>query len=157
TGMDSRGRTRTFAALWTTAAGAAVVSAAWWLRDPDERYLAAAAVATVLAVALSLALPRAMRAFAWATTAAAVLFLALALDSQRSLTQIAEDWPRYRATRLTRGGAALSTALARSAADLQSAAERALDAPADPARAFPWIARLVSSEDQGLVLFERAR
>jgi len=155
--MDVRGRSRTFAALWTTAAAAAVVSAAWWLRDPVERYLVAAVIATVLAAGLSAALPRAMRAFAWATTAAAVLFLALALDSQRTLTRISADWPGYRATRLARGGAALSTALARTAAQVQSEAERALDAPEDPARAFPWLEGLVSGDDQGIVLFERGR
>ena len=155
--MDVSGRSRTFAALWTASAGAAVVSAAWWLRDPDERYLVAAVVATVLTAALALLVPRAMRAPAWATAAASVLFVALAVDSQRSLTRIAEDWPGYRATRLARGGAALSEAFERTAQDARDDAARALDAPADPARAFPLLARLVADADQGVVLFERGR
>lgn len=154
---EERGRSGTIAAIWTTAAAAAVVSAAWWLRDPDERYLAAAIVATVAMVALCFVLPRPMRAFAWATAASSVLFLALATDSQRALNLIAEDWPGYRATRLARGGAALSSAMARTADQLNAAATRALDAPDDPARAFRWIAGLISEDEQAVVLFDRGR
>ncbi len=143
--------------LWTVAAGAALIAAAWWLRDPGVRYLAAAAAATGVAAALSVRLARGAREWGLGFAATGVLFVVMAFSSQRTLTRISEEWPAYRASRLADGSAALSAELARTAATLRATAARALDAPEDVASAFRALAPLATRDGRGVVLLERGR
>jgi len=136
------------------AAALAVLASAWWLRDPGVRYLAAAAAATGLTAALSVRLAPAVRRWAFGFTALAVVFVVLAAGTQRSLTRIAADWTAYRASRLARGGAALTVELEATATVLRRAAERALDAPGEERPAFNALRVLAPDAAHGVVLYD---
>jgi signal transduction histidine kinase len=155
--VSVRGRSGALAVLWTAAAGATVVAAAWWLREPGVRYLVVAVAATGVAAALSGGLAHAARGWALAFAAAAAVFVALAAGSQSTLTRIAHAWPEYRASRLDRGGAALSAEFAATSAELAVTALRALDTPADVRAAFRLLEPSAKSSGRGVVLLAGGR
>jgi hypothetical protein len=119
------------ARVWTAVVAAALVTAALWLRTPDVRYLAPAAVATVLGAILLKRVPRTMRAWGAATALALAAFSAMGAIAQRDLTRIARDWSTYRSGRIARGAQRLDVTLDSIEAALTQRARTALESPAD--------------------------
>jgi two-component system nitrogen regulation sensor histidine kinase NtrY len=148
----------TRAHLWTAVAGAALVTGAWWLRSPSVRYLVASIAATGLATVVALRLPRPARRWAVGAVGTLLLFGAVAFVAQCDLDRIERDWPRYRATLVSRGEAALSDEVGVAAAALRDLAARALVAPAEPRRAFDVLAGAVGRHaERGVVLYRAGR
>jgi two-component system nitrogen regulation sensor histidine kinase NtrY len=140
-------------ALWLATGAVAVLAAAQWLRTPSVPYLVATIVATALTLGASLRFGARHR---WAAgfLAAMTAFAIAAAIAQRSIARIDRTWDAYR-TEIEFGAAArLERGLLDAAAGLSAAAERALDAPANPAAAFESLRPLAAgSGERGIVLY----
>jgi signal transduction histidine kinase len=142
-------------ALWLVAGALGILTAAQWLRTPSVPYLVVCTLATAASVAV--AIPTgARRRWVAAFVATMTAFVVSAAIAQRSIARIDREWEAYR-TEIEFGAAArLEQALLETAAQLRTAAERALDAPAQPDSAFDALAPLVSGAgERGVVLFRR--
>ncbi|HET7458144.1 MAG TPA: hypothetical protein VFJ74_10880, partial [Gemmatimonadaceae bacterium] len=151
---------------WALPAGAAIVAAALWLREPSLAYLVVCAIATAVAVvplpAWVLDAPRARApwpASALAATAALAAFCGAAAASQWTLAELTPGGsePRvgaYAARARGRAAAALDETLRRDADALRARATRALDAPPDASGAFAHLGALVKrGSEEGVVLY----
>ena len=144
-------------ALWLLTGGLAVVAAALWLRTPSVPYLVVCAAATAITLAVGFGVDAPRRwLVAFATAMAA--FVASAAVAERSAARIEQEWDSYR-TEVEAGAAArLQGALLAAAADLSTAATRALDAPENPADAFEYLDRSANGAgERGIVLYRRGR
>ncbi|MFI5233406.1 MAG: ATP-binding protein [Gemmatimonadales bacterium] len=119
---------------WTVAATATVLSAAIWLRTPAVGTLAACVVTTVFSVVLTVRGDRALNRIGFAVSA--VAFVVLVAMAVRESSGLATYPKAARAAVASRGTAAMAAALDAEAAALQRLAVEALDAHADPRRAF---------------------
>ncbi|HEV7705595.1 MAG TPA: hypothetical protein VGO46_14960, partial [Gemmatimonadaceae bacterium] len=141
--------------LWTLVAGVTLVAGGWWLRTPSVGYLAFTIAATVASLVLALLQRRGARGWAVASAVVLAAFAVLASTSQRDLTRIDGNWPAYRALIVERGGVDFRREIARSLIELQSRATRALEAPADPQKAFASFEDMTSgAPEQGIVLYD---
>ena len=139
---------------WSLAAGATVLAAAWWLREPALRYLVLVAVATAVCAVLAWRLPPRRRAREIAVAGTAALFLAAAASAQRELWRVDHDWPAYQADAVRTSALALRDALVQTTRALEAMAARSLDAPDSPATAFQYLATTVGgAAEQGAVLY----
>ena len=142
------------ARLWTVAVAAALVASALWLRTPDERYLAPAVIATVIAAVLLRSVPRPLRLWGGATVVALAIFAIAGGLAQREMGRMQRDWETYRAQRVTRGAERLRVTLDSVERALRTRARAALEAPDDTARAFAHLERLVpEAGDQTVALY----
>jgi two-component system nitrogen regulation sensor histidine kinase NtrY len=135
---------------------AALLTAALWLRTPDVRYLAPAAIATVLAAVLLRFVPRALRSFGAAVVFVLGAFCVAGAIAQRELGRIERDWSAYRSERVARGAQRLDVTLDSVEAALSRRARTALDAAEDTSRAFAHLERLVPEEGAQTVALYRA-
>src|SRR5688572_179242 len=115
---------------------AALLTAALWLRTPDVRYLAPAAIATVIAAALLRFGPRPLRSWGGAAVVVLGAFCVVGAIAQREFGRIEHEWTAYRAERVARGGQRLEETLDSVEAALSRRARTALEAPDDTVRAF---------------------
>jgi signal transduction histidine kinase len=137
---------------------AALLTAALWLRTPDVRYLAPAAIATVLAGVLLAFVPRPLRSWGVATVLVLAVFCVAGAISQRELGRIEHDWESYRSERISRGAQRLDRTLDSIEGALARRAQTALEAPDDTARAFAHLERLVADEGaQTVALYHAGR
>ena len=149
-----RGRRRLGGAA---AAAAGLLAAALWLREPSVRYLVACAAATAAALLLLVALPRERRRWAAAVALSLVSFAVAGGLAQRAIHRVDHEWSSHGPALAADGVNALHGELEALARSLAGAAERALDAPDDPAGAFGHLARLTSGpEERGVVLYRDA-
>ncbi|HXY30783.1 MAG TPA: ATP-binding protein [Gemmatimonadaceae bacterium] len=143
---------------WTLATGAAFVAGAWWLRNPDVRYLAVAVTATVGAAALAVRLPPGVRRWGVGAAVAALLFAALMLMAQHDLGEINDRWEAFRAQGVTRGLKAFQRELSAASQRLQADARQALNAPHDEVGAFRALHGMVEGRpDYAVVLYRDRR
>ncbi|MGQ0713586.1 MAG: ATP-binding protein [Gemmatimonadaceae bacterium] len=143
---------------WTATLAAALVASALWLRTPDVRYLAPAAIATVIAAILLRFVPRAMRLWGAASVMSLAVFVITGVFSQREIRRIQDDWSAYRAQRVARGSERLTAALDSIGVALTRRAQAALEASDDTARAFDHLERLAPAEgDQTTALYDAGR
>ncbi len=119
---------------WTVAATATVLSAALWLRAPANATLVVCALTTALSIGLTLAGPRAWNRIGFALSAA--IFVVLVATAERSRAAFAVNPIAARTAVAARGTAGIAQALEVETAALQRLAVQALDAHADPTRAF---------------------
>ncbi|HEY2850078.1 MAG TPA: HAMP domain-containing sensor histidine kinase [Gemmatimonadaceae bacterium] len=119
---------------WTAAATATVLGAAFWLRAPSTGLLIACTVTTLLSVILTFRGDRALNRIGFAIAASA--FVLIVGWAQRTSAGLAEYPNAARAALAARGTAAIAAALDAETAALQRLAVEALDAHADPRRAF---------------------
>ena len=119
---------------WTAAATATVLGAAFWLRAPATGTLIACAVTTVLSVILTARGDRALNRIGFALSASA--FVVLVGWAEHTRAGLAAYPNLARAKVAARGTAAMAAALQVETAALQRLAVEALDAHADPHRAF---------------------
>jgi two-component system nitrogen regulation sensor histidine kinase NtrY len=137
---------------------AALLTAALWLRTPDVRYLAPAAIATVLAGVLIRFVPRSLRSWAGAAVVALAAFCVIGAVAQRELGRIEHDWSAYRTERVARGAQRLRVTLDSVEATLSRRARTALEATGDTVRAFSHLERLVPGEGaQSVALYQAGR
>ena len=142
---------------WAAAAAAGLLTAAWWLREPSVRYLAACIAATVGSVLLLAGLTRARRRWAAVASAALLVFGIAGALAQRAIHRVDSDWDAYGPELARAGTESLHRDLTRAAESLAEDARRALDAPQDPAAAFRHLERLGGGpEEQGVVLYHDA-
>ncbi len=136
---------------WTVAATATVLSAALWLRAPATATLVVCALTTVLSVAMTFAGDRAWNRIGFAFSALA--FVAFVAMAERSRTIFAANPAAARTAVAARGTASMAAALETESAALQKLAVQALDAHADPRRAFADLDKLRGpSESRSVVL-----
>ena len=136
---------------WTVAATATVLSAALWLRAPTPGALVACGLTTALSVALTLAGDRAWNRIGFAVSAS--VFVLLVAMTERSRASFEANPIAARTAVAARGTAAMAAALEVETAALQRLAVQALDARADPRRAFADLDKLRgSSESRSVVL-----
>jgi signal transduction histidine kinase len=138
---------------WTVAATATVLSAALWLRAPSTGTLIICALTAAVSVALTLIGDRAWNRIGFAIAAA--LFVAFVASAERSRAKFASDPKTARTAVAARGTAAMAAALETEAAALRRLAVQALDAPADPRKAFAELDRLKGSSESRSVLLIR--
>jgi two-component system nitrogen regulation sensor histidine kinase NtrY len=131
---------------WTVVTAAALVTAALWLRTPELRYLAPAAIATVIAAMFLRFVPRRLRLAGGATVVVLGVFCVAGTVAQRELARIEGEWSAYRAERVTHGAQRLNVALDSIEVALSERAHMALEVPNDTLRAFAHLERLVSEE-----------
>ena len=137
---------------------AALVTAALWLRAPEVRYLAPAAIATVIGAALLRFVPRPLRLGGGAAVVALGVFCVVGAIAQRELRRVEGDWRTYRAERVTRGAERLDVALEGIEAALSERARTALDAPSDTVQAFAHLERLISEDGpHAIVVYDGGR
>ena len=138
---------------WVVAGGAALVSAALWLREPTVPYVVACGAATAAAALLVPRLPRRRRAAALHALLLAA-FVAVAGVSQRALWQVDRRWPATAAAVAASAEGAFAAALAGEARALRERAVEALAAPAGQRAAFAYLAGLAGGgAERGVVLF----
>ena len=138
---------------WVVAAGAAVVFAALWIREPSIPYLVACGAATAAAAPLVRRLQRRRGAAALHAILLAA-FVAVAGVAQRALWQVDHRWPAAAAAVAASAENAFARALDAEAATLRQRAAAALDAPATARGAFAHLAALSSEgEERALVLY----
>src|SRR5450432_1589969 len=141
--------------LWTLVAGVTLVAGGWWLRTPSVGYLAFTTAATVATLVIALLQPRGARRWAVASAVSLAAFAVVVTASQRDLTRIDIDWPRYRALVVERGGRELQREVASSMQALRDEATRALNAPADEQQAFDVLNEMTSgTPERGVVLYD---
>jgi signal transduction histidine kinase len=117
-----------------------VLSAALWLRAPSAWSLALCGVATAASITFTLAGDRAWNRILFALSAAA--FLGMVGASERSRAVFSANPGAARAAVAARGTQGIAAALEAETAALQRLAVQALDAHADPARAFEDLEKL---------------
>src|ERR1035437_6460097 len=122
------------------AATATVLSAALWLRAPATGTVIACGLTAALSVALPRGGDRAWNRIGFAVSAAA--FVVLVAMTERSRASFAANPNAARTAVAARGTAAMAAALEVETAALQRLAVQALDAHADPRRAFAHLDRL---------------
>ena len=145
-------------ALWLATGAIAILAAAQWLRTPSVPYLVAAIVATALTLGVAVrSAPR--RRWPAGFVAAMSAFAIAAAVAQTSIARIDRSWDAYRAEIEFGAAERLERALLATASSLGEAARSALDAPADPARAFAAVSGLVdgSAGERGIVLYRGGR
>lgn len=144
--------------VWTLSAGVALVADASWLRNPGIRYLLASVAATGVAILIALGLPRRSRGWAYAAVAAALLFCALAIRTQRQLGRIDDNWASYRMNLVRRGSLELRRELESVTRRIRATATDALSAPAGEMDAFAALRQQVHGmPGLGVVLYRRGR
>ena len=142
---------------WAAAAAAGLLTAAWWLREPSVRYLAACIAATAVSVVLLAGLTRARRRWAAVASAGLLVFGIAGVLAQRAIHRVDADWNRYGPALASAGTETLRRELARAADALTDVAREALEAPDDPAGAFRHMERLRGGpEEHGAVLYRDA-
>jgi signal transduction histidine kinase len=145
-------------ALWLATGAIAILAAAQWLRTPSVPYLVASIVATALTLGVAVrSAPR--RRWPAGFVAAMSAFAIAAAVAQTSIARIDRSWDAYRAELEFGAAERLERALLGTASSLGEAARSALDAPADPARAFAAVSELVdgSAGERGIVLYRGGR
>jgi two-component system, NtrC family, nitrogen regulation sensor histidine kinase NtrY len=136
---------------WTAAATATVLSAALWLRAPATATLLVCGLSTAVSVALTLGGDRAWNRIGFALSSLA--FVVLVAMAERSRASFASNPAAARTAMAARGTAAMAAALETETAALQRLAVKALDAQAEPRRAFADLDKLRgSSESRSVVL-----
>ena len=136
----------------------ALLMAALWLRTPDVRYLAPAAIATVLAAILLPLVPRTLQLWGAATVLVIGGFCISGGLAQRELRRIERDWVAYRSERIARGAHRLDVTLDSVEAALSRRARTALESAEDTARAFAQLERLVPEDGaQTVAVYETGR
>ena len=143
-------------APWTFATAIALLALAGWLRDPRVEYLAAASFATLASIAL---VPRALgtRARGWRAVASGLTLVACVGSGveQRELSRVRSDWTAYDASQRGAAASRMQTELTQVAAELQSAAQRALVAAGDRGAVFALLGGLSGGAgERGIVLYE---
>src|SRR5688500_12122245 len=143
--------------VWLLTGAVAALSAAQWLRTPSVPYLVVctAATAITLAVALHVAGPR-----RWVVSfsVAMAVFIASAAIAERSSARIENEWDSYRAEVEFGAAEQLERTLRATATSLGAAARQALDAPANTAEAFSYLAQIGGGDgERGLVLYRGSR
>lgn len=146
---------RVRAAWWPVAAALGLMAASQWLTGTSVGYLAAAALATAAAlVGLRFVGPR-ERWWAFASTAALMLGVLIALFSQWRLYRIDHQWRDIRSGLGTDAVAALDRRVDQAVAAMRGEADRALSVPRDTSGAFAALASLVPGpEDAGIVVYQ---
>src|SRR5687768_5157582 len=134
-GRTARPMLRTEGA-WAIAAAIALVAAAAWLANPGIGYLAGSLAATVVAGTIAYRGTWSVRRWALAAAATLVVFITMALATERTSWRIANDWDDYNRSAVSRASSVLQGELTRAIVDLQRRAARALDAPRGSADAF---------------------
>ncbi len=146
------------AAWWPVAAATALVAASQWLSGTSVDYLAAAALATGVALAGLRAVPARGRWWAIASSSALVLGLVIAAYSQAKLYRVDHQWADIRSSLGSDAMAALDRQVDQAGAEMRRAADRALTVPGDTAAAFAALAPLVTGpDDGGIVLYDGGR
>jgi hypothetical protein len=136
----------------------ALLASSQWLAATTVGYLAAAGVATVAAVAGLRHVG--VRARWWTVGATLALVGVVLLEgvTQWKLHRIDSDWPAIRSTLTTSALSALDARVDAVAAELHSAAEQAVRAPADTAGAFAALAAMAdATPGLGLVVYADGR
>ena len=143
------------AAWWPVAAALALLAASRWLNGTSVEYLAAAAVATVVAaVGLRAVGPRGRRWATLSTTGLGILVL-VAGFSQWKLERIDHHWIQIRASLQADALATLQRRVDEAVTQMRDDADRALSVPEDTAAAFHALESLVQpSGEVGMVLYE---
>ncbi len=137
---------------WTAAATATVLSAALWLRAPNTGTLIVCGITTALSLALTVGGDRAWNRMGFAVSALA--FVVLVAMAERARARFDANPNSARTAVAARGTAAMAAALEGETAALQRLAVQALDAHADPRRAFADLDRLRgSAESRSVVLY----
>ena len=143
---------------WTALVAVALLMAALWLRTPDVRYLAPAAIATVLAAILLAFVPRTLRLWGASTVLVLGGFCISGALAQGELGRIERDWVAYRSERIERGAHRLDATLDSVEAALSRRARTALESADDTARAFGQLERLVPEDGaQTVAVYEAGR
>jgi signal transduction histidine kinase len=136
------------------AAAIALLAAATWLATPRIGYLVVATAATASIAVLAARGTWQGRRWRIATAASLVVFITLAVATERTAWRIERGWEAYNRDAVSRASGALDHALTSAAADLSRRAERALDAPSSAADAFEHLTALVAgSGEHGIVLY----
>jgi signal transduction histidine kinase len=136
---------------WTVAATATVLSAALWLRAPAAATLVACGLSTAVSLAVTFGGNRTWNRIGFAF--ASLAFVVLVTMAERSRASFASNPTVARTAMAARGTAAMAAALETETAALQRLAVKALDAPADPRRAFADLEKLRgASESRSVVL-----
>ena len=142
-----------FTLAWLVAAAGATVLGALWLRTWGEPYLMGATGAIVLALVLTVILAsRGIRRVpVWLATVVLAWFAADGWLAAGSFRAIAGDWASYERLRTARAAASFAAVLRGDFARLQSAAERALDIPAERQERFGALENALPSPSLGEV------
>ena len=140
---------------WLLITGAAAFGIAIWLRSLEGRVVIAALAVAIIAIVST------ARARAGAQGLIASLLLAAtlvtALNYQRRLTRIENNWDQYSTRVAEQGLVVLREAVQREVALLDSLAKAALTAPVDAPGAFQYLASLGPvAPYRGVVLADRA-
>ena len=138
---------------WTAAATATVLSAALWLRAPATATLVVCALTTAVIVAVTFYGDRAWNRLAFAFSA--VAFVGVVSTAERERSKFEADPAKSRTAVAARGTAAMAAALEVETAALQRLAVEALDAHADPAKAFDDLDKLRGRSDSRAVVLIR--
>ena len=137
---------------WIAASSVALLFTSRWLIATSVEYLVVAATATAIAGVLIAALHPTVKRWAVASLAALALAVTMAASTQSRLARLERDWPAERARMQARALDELEVAFAEGMAALERAAEAALAAPRDRARAFAFLEALDVPADQAVVL-----
>ncbi len=155
--MTGRRAKRLLAAWWPVAAALALLAACQWLNGTRVEYLAAAALATVVAGAGLRWVPARGRRWAVGSTTVLAALVVFAAYAQLRLHRIDTVWPEVRSGLENDALATLDRRVDGAVEAMERAASRALDAPDDTASAFAALASLVPSEsagEAGVVLYQ---
>ena len=139
---------------WTAAATATVLGAAFWLRAPATGTLVACAITTALSVILTIRGDRALNRIGFAVSASAFVTVLVGW-AEHTRAALAAYPNAARAAVAARGTAAMAAALEIETAALQRLAVEALDAHADPHRAFADLDKLRGGSDARSVVLIR--
>ena len=110
---------------WVIAAALALLAAAAWLANPGIGYLAGSFAATVLAAAIAYRGESRVRRWALASAGALVVFITMALATERTSWRITNEWEDYNRDAVSRAASVLEGELTRAIVDLQRRAARA--------------------------------
>ena len=145
---------------WSAAAAVAVLSAARWLRAPELPYLGVSVGATVATLALARRRRGSGTIAARTASFALAVFALVASADQYMIRQLETDWPAVSSSITTNAQTTARAALNDLAKTLRGTAQRALDAPSDPAGAFRAVASSLGPEryatERGVVLYRAA-
>jgi signal transduction histidine kinase len=137
---------------WSASAACALLAAAGWLQTPAVPYLVVCVAATVAAVWIG----RRQRTLGPVVAVLAlVTFCALATMGQVALDRVVRSWDDTVAAITRHSAAVMHDELTALASDLRNSATKALDAPADPADAFAWLAPLARGDGERSIVLSR--
>ena len=146
------------AAWWPVAAALALLAASEWVNGTSVEYLAAAALATVVAAVGLRAVGSRGHLWASLSTTALVVVVLLAGFAQWKLHRIDNHWPEIRASLRADALATLERRVDQAVTQLRDDASRALSVPGDTAAAFDALGSLVQPNgDVGIVLYVQGR